>query len=67
MSGCVSQGRTRQEALENAKEAIAAYLESLSAHDEAVPPPITEGKRSPRRLAGPGKSNHKGTKTLRRI
>jgi predicted RNase H-like HicB family nuclease len=42
LPGCISQGRTRQEAVENAKEAIAAYLESLVAHDEAVPPPITE-------------------------
>ena len=40
--GCVSQGATREEALENIKEAIALYLESLEAHNEAVPPPITE-------------------------
>jgi predicted RNase H-like HicB family nuclease len=42
LPGCVSQGRTRQEAIENAKEAIAAYLESLAAHDEPIPPPIAE-------------------------
>ena len=42
LPGCISQGRTRVEATENIKEAIALYLESLSAHDEAVPPPITE-------------------------
>jgi antitoxin HicB len=42
LPGCVSQGRTRQEAVENAKEAITAYLESLAAHGEPVPPPITE-------------------------
>ena len=42
LPGCVSQGRTRQEAIDNAKEAIAAYLESLAAHGEPVPPPITE-------------------------
>jgi antitoxin HicB len=42
LPGCVSQGRTRQEAIENAKEAITAYLESLAAHGEPVPPPITE-------------------------
>jgi predicted RNase H-like HicB family nuclease len=35
--GCVSQGLTRQEAIENAKEAIAAYLESLAAHDKPIP------------------------------
>ena len=42
LPGCVSQGRTRAEALANIKEAIAAYLESLEAHGEPVPPPITE-------------------------
>ncbi|HKS10474.1 MAG TPA: type II toxin-antitoxin system HicB family antitoxin [Pyrinomonadaceae bacterium] len=42
LPGCLSQGRTRTEATDNIKEAIALYLESLSANNEAVPPPITE-------------------------
>jgi predicted RNase H-like HicB family nuclease len=42
LPGCLSQGNTRVEATENIKEAIELYLESLQAHDEAVPPPITE-------------------------
>lgn len=42
LPGCISQGHTRVEATENIKEAIALYLESLSAHNEAIPPPITE-------------------------
>lgn len=42
LPGCISQGQTRAEATENIKEAIALYLESLTAHNEAVPPPITE-------------------------
>jgi predicted RNase H-like HicB family nuclease len=42
LPGCVSQGQTREQALENIKEAIALYLESLEAHGEPVPPPITE-------------------------
>ena len=42
LPGCISQGRTRNEATENIKEAIALYLESLSAHNEPVPPQITE-------------------------
>lgn len=42
LPGCISQGRTRAEAIENIKEAIAAYLESLKAHAEPVPAPITE-------------------------
>ena len=31
LPGCVSQGETREEALENIKEAIEGYLESLEA------------------------------------
>jgi predicted RNase H-like HicB family nuclease len=42
LPGCISQGGTRTEATENIKEAIALYLESLSMHNDAVPPPITE-------------------------
>ena len=42
LPGCISQGQTREGATENIKEAIALYLESLEAHDEPVPPPITE-------------------------
>jgi predicted RNase H-like HicB family nuclease len=42
LPGCISQGETREQAIENIKEAIALYLESLEAHGEPVPPPITE-------------------------
>jgi predicted RNase H-like HicB family nuclease len=42
LPGCVSQGRTRTEAIENIKEAIAAYLESLKRHSEPIPPPVSE-------------------------
>ena len=42
LPGCISQGDTREQAVENIKEAIALYLESLAAHGEPVPPPITE-------------------------
>ena len=42
LPGCISQGRTRSEAVTNIKEAIAAYLESLHAHGEPVPPSISE-------------------------
>ncbi len=42
LPGCVSQGETRQEALENIREAIAGYLESLEDHQEPVPPSIHE-------------------------
>lgn len=42
LPGCISQGRTRAEAVDNIKDAIAAYLESLDAHGDPVPPPISE-------------------------
>ena len=42
LPGCISQGQTRGEIIENIKEAIAVYLESLEAHNEPVPPPISE-------------------------
>jgi len=42
LPGCISQGKTRNEVIDNIKEAIAGYLESLQAHDEPVPPSIAE-------------------------
>jgi len=42
LPGCISQGQTRKQALENIQEAISVYLESLNAHNEPVPPPIHE-------------------------
>jgi len=42
LPGCISQGQSREEAVANIKEAIAGYLESLEAHGEPVPPPISE-------------------------
>lgn len=39
LPGCVSQGKTREEAQANIKEAIAGYLESLKKHGEPIPPP----------------------------
>ncbi len=37
LPGCVTQGRTREEAIERAKEAIAVYIESLKADGEPIP------------------------------
>ncbi len=42
LPGCISQGQTRAEALDNIKEAMAAYIESLESHNEPIPPPISE-------------------------
>lgn len=42
LPGCVSQGSSRHEALANIREAIEAYIESLRAHDEPIPPAISE-------------------------
>ena len=38
LPGCHSQGRTRDEALDNVREAIRGYLASLREHDAALPP-----------------------------
>jgi len=42
LPGCISQGKTRADALHNIHEAIEAYLESLRKHNEPVPPSISE-------------------------
>ena len=42
LPGCVSQGKTREEALDNIRDAITGYLESLKKHNEPIPPPIDE-------------------------
>ena len=42
LPGCISQGKTRKEAIENIQDAIRGYLESLIKHDEPIPPPIDE-------------------------
>ncbi|NLX08657.1 MAG: type II toxin-antitoxin system HicB family antitoxin [Chloroflexi bacterium] len=40
LPGCFSQGETREEALENIKEAIALHIEDILAAGEEVPPEI---------------------------
>lgn len=42
LPGCISQGKTRNEAIENAKDAIIGYIESLKKHNEPIPPQISE-------------------------
>ena len=42
LPGCISQGNSRNESLENIQEAIKGYLESLKKHGEPIPPPIDE-------------------------
>lgn len=42
LPGCISQGKTRTQAIENIKDAIKGYLESLKKHNEPIPPSIEE-------------------------
>ena len=37
LKGCISQGETKQEALENIKEAIAGYIAALEEDSLAIP------------------------------
>lgn len=37
LPGCVTQGRTRTDAIVNAREAIALYLEVMSEDDHPIP------------------------------
>ena len=39
LPGCITRGRTEDEARANAKEAIEAYLESLRKHAQPIPAP----------------------------
>jgi len=42
LPGCVSEGKTRDEALCNIRDAINGYIASLAKHDEPIPPSIIE-------------------------
>lgn len=42
LRGCHSQGDTKEEALDNIKEAIAAYLESLRDEGSPLPADVIE-------------------------
>ena len=42
LPGCISQGKTRKEALANIQDAIRGYLESLRKQNEPIPPSIEE-------------------------
>lgn len=42
LPGCISQGKTRTEAIRNIKDAIRGYIFSLEKHDEPIPPSIEE-------------------------
>ena len=37
LPGCISQGKTKDEALANIREAISLYIESLEAHGDLIP------------------------------
>jgi antitoxin HicB len=41
LPGCISQGKTRDEAMANIRDAIQGYLESLKKHGKPIPKPVT--------------------------
>ena len=42
LPGCISEGATRSEAVENIRDAIEGYITSLKKHNEPIPSPIIE-------------------------
>jgi len=38
LPGCISEGKTRREAMKSIKDAAIGYLESLKKHNEHIPP-----------------------------
>jgi predicted RNase H-like HicB family nuclease len=42
LPGCISQGKTRDEAIANIRDAIQGYLHSLEKHNEPIPGPVAE-------------------------
>jgi len=42
LPGCVSQGKTRDEAVANIRDAIQGYLHSLKMHNEPIPGRVAE-------------------------
>jgi predicted RNase H-like HicB family nuclease len=42
LPGCVSEGKTREEAIANIRDAIQGYLHSLEKHNEPIPRPVAE-------------------------
>ena len=52
LPGCVTEGDTVEKALAMAGDAIALYVESLKAHNEAVPDDIAEPPRIERVQVG---------------
>ncbi|MFT4308923.1 MAG: type II toxin-antitoxin system HicB family antitoxin [Candidatus Woesearchaeota archaeon] len=42
LPGCISQGKSRSEAITNIKDAIKGYIASLDKHNEPIPPSIDE-------------------------
>ena len=43
LPGCASQGATREEAVENIREAIGLHLEALKEHQRPIPPETFDG------------------------
>jgi antitoxin HicB len=51
LPGCISQGDTREEALENIREAVALYVEDCREAGDPVPTQALSGGSSPTRVS----------------
>ena len=45
LPGCISQGKTREDAVANIKDAIEGYIASLEKHGEAVICPLAPARK----------------------
>jgi predicted RNase H-like HicB family nuclease len=42
LPGCITQGRTKKQAIQRAREAILLHLESMLADGEPIPPDVSD-------------------------
>ncbi len=67
LPGCVSEGKTREEAVKNIQEAIEGYIESLKAHGSDSTLDRRRDRRSQRMTRLPVVSDRQAVKAFRKF
>ena len=47
LPGCISDGGTIQEAIENGRDAVQSWIETARGHGDEIPPPDSVGSQKP--------------------